>query len=184
MSRSTLDLGLLGLRVGVGATLFAHGAQKLLGWFGGGGLSATAAGFEGMGFRPGRRNALAAGLGEAGGALLVAGAGTPFAAAAAAGTMIGAASVHRPNGFFNTQGGVEYPAVLGLTTAALALTGPGRYSVDHLLGHRLNRNWQATLALSAAVGGGAYVVARRQKAVAAAAAEAAATGTEPGTASA
>jgi putative oxidoreductase len=172
MSRSTLDLGLLGLRAGIGATLFAHGTQKLLGWFGGHGLSATAQGFEGMGFRPGHTNALAAGLGEAGGALLAIGAGTPFAAAASVGAMIGAASVHQPNGFFSANGGLEYPATLGLAAGALALTGPGKYSVDHLLGNRLNRNWQATLALSAAVGGAAFVVARRRKALAEAAAAA------------
>jgi putative oxidoreductase len=154
MSRSTLDLGLLALRAGIGATLFTHGTQKLLGWFGGSGLSATAAGFEGMGFRPGRQNALAAGI----------------AAAANVGTMIGAASVHQPNGFFNQNGGVEYPALLGLAAGALALTGPGKYSLDHALGNRLNRNWHATLGLSAAVAGAAFVVARRRQALAQAAA--------------
>ncbi|GAA3611344.1 DoxX family membrane protein [Kineosporia mesophila] len=173
MTRSTLDLGLLGLRVGVGATLFVHGAQKLFGWFGGGGLAGTAKGFESMGFTPGHPSALAAGLGEAGGALLVVGAATPLAASASVGAMIGAASVHTPNGFFNTEGGLEYPAVLGLAAGAIALTGPGRYSVDHLLGNRLNRGWQASLALSAAAAGGAFVVARRNKTLAAASAPAA-----------
>lgn len=60
-----LDIALLVLRVGIGLTLFAHGAQKLFGWFGGAGLAATGQGFDGMGFRPGRANALCAGLGEA-----------------------------------------------------------------------------------------------------------------------
>ena len=32
------DLGLLMLRVGVGASCFSHGTQKLFGWFGGGGV--------------------------------------------------------------------------------------------------------------------------------------------------
>jgi putative oxidoreductase len=162
---SALDLGLLTLRVGVGGTLFAHGTQKLLGWFGGSGFRSTAETFEGMGFKPGAASAAAAGLGEAGGALVALGAATPLAAAAAAGTMIGAASVHAPAGFFATEGGYEYPAVLGLATATLALTGPGRYSIDALLGYRLNRTPYATAALASAVAGAAFVIARRRKAL-------------------
>jgi putative oxidoreductase len=167
--RSTLDLGLLALRVGVGGTLFAHGAQKLLGWFGGKGFRSTAETFDGMGFKPGAASAAAAGLGEVGGALIALGAATPLAGAAAAGTMIGAASVHAPAGFFATEGGYEYPAVLGLAAAALTLTGPGRYSLDALLGHRLNRASYATAALTAALAGGTFVVARRRKTLDAAA---------------
>src|ERR1700730_293393 len=74
------DLGLLALRVGVGGTLVAHGAQKLFGWFGGAGLQQTGKMFEQLGFRPGQANAIAAGLGEAGGGALLAGGGrTPRA---------------------------------------------------------------------------------------------------------
>lgn len=164
--RSTLDLGLTVLRVGVGATLAVHGAQKLFGWFGGGGLHGTAQAFDSMGFRPGKPSAFAAGVGETAGILLVAGAATPVAGAAVAGTMIGAASVHAPAGFFATEGGYEYPAVLGVAAAALALTGPGRYSVDSLLGHRLNSNRVAVLSLAGAVGAAAAVVARRRNALA------------------
>jgi len=61
------DVGLLALRVGVGSTLFAHGTQKLFGWFGGHGLDGTGKFFESVGFAPGRANAVLAGLGEAGG---------------------------------------------------------------------------------------------------------------------
>jgi len=39
--------------------------------------------------------------------------------------MIPAAAVHAPSGFFATDGGYEYPALLGVCAAALALTGPG-----------------------------------------------------------
>src|SRR4051794_41795344 len=68
MSKST-DLGLLVLRVGFGAAAAAHGAQKLFGWFGGHGLEGTGGFFESVGFTPGKRNALLAGLAEgAGGA--------------------------------------------------------------------------------------------------------------------
>ena len=122
---SARDLGLLALRVGVGGALVAHGSQKLFGWFGGRGLEHTGATFERLGFRPGKLNAIAAGLGEAGGsALLAAGLGTPGASAAVTGTMIVASSMHLNSGFFNSKGGLEYPAVLGWSAAALALTGP------------------------------------------------------------
>jgi putative oxidoreductase len=164
MSVTSRDIGLLVLRVGVGGTLVAHGTQKLFGWFGGAGLAKTAAGFEGFGFRPGKVNAIAAGLGEAGGgALLAAGFGTPGAAAAVAGTMIVAASTHVPNGFFSSNGGLEFPAVLGTSAAALALTGPGTLSLDHALGHRLNQPWMRALALAAVIPATAVVIARRRR---------------------
>jgi putative oxidoreductase len=169
MLNSTVrDLGLLALRVAVGGAVVAHGAQKLFGWFGGAGLEKTGATFERLGFRPGRMNALAAGLGEAGGgALLAVGLGTPGAGAAVAGTMIVAASMHVDSGFFNSKGGFEYPAVLGWSAAALALTGPGALSLDHVLGHRLNRSWMRNLALAATVPAAFAVIARRRRTVAA-----------------
>ena len=162
------DAGLLTLRVGVGGVLFAHGAQKLFGWFGGHGIEGTAGAFDKMGFRPGRLNAMAAGLGEAGGGTLIAlGLATPVAGSVAAGTMIAAASVNTPNGFFATQGGFEFPALLGLTSAALSLTGPGDWSVDKLLGHRFNRPWMAAAGLLASATASSALVRRRRRAVAA-----------------
>lgn len=162
------DIGLLALRVGVGGTLVAHGAQKLFGWFGGPGLEQTGAIFEQVGFRPGKPNALAAGLGEAGGgALLAVGLGTPGAGAAVAGTMIVASSTHVDNGFFGANGGFEYPAVLGWSAAALALTGPGMLSLDRALAHRLNRSWIRNLALAAAAPAALAIIARRRRALAA-----------------
>lgn len=160
-----IDAGLLALRLGAGGVLFAHGAQKLFGWFGGGGLEATGEAFHGMGFRPGRPHALASGLGEAGGGTLLAmGLGTPAAGAAVAAAMAGAASVHAPNGFFSQDGGLEHPAFLGLAGAAVAVSGPGRYSLDHLLGNRLNRPWMVAAALAAAAAGAGVTVARRLRA--------------------
>lgn len=123
------DLGLLLLRLGTGGVLAAHGAQKLLGWFGGGGIEGTGQFMESVGYTPGRASATAAGLAEAGGGTLLAlGLATPAAGAAAAGAMAGASAVHAPNGFFNAGGGYEYAATLGLTAAGLAVTGPGRIS--------------------------------------------------------
>lgn len=161
---SARDLGLLALRVGVGGTLVAHGAQKLFGWFGGGGPDQTGAMFEQIGFSPGRPHAVAAGVSEAGGgALLVLGLGTPGASAALVGTMAVASSMHVGSGFFNTEGGFEYPAILGWSAAALALTGPGAISLDHVLGHRLNRSWMRNIALAAAVPAALAIIARRRR---------------------
>jgi putative oxidoreductase len=166
------DLGLLALRLGVGSTLAAHGAQKLFGWFGGGGIEGTAAGMEAMGFRPSRPSAVLAGLGETGGGVLLAlGLATPVGGAAAASTMVAAGAVHRPAGFFAMKGGYEYTGVLGLVGTALAIAGPGRYSVDALLGDRFNRPWMAATALTLLGGAAVAVVARREQAMAAAAEE-------------
>ncbi|GAA1972403.1 DoxX family protein [Kitasatospora viridis] len=160
------DLGLFVLRAAVGGVLFSHGTQKLFGWFGGGGLEGTAKGMEAMGFKPGGQSALAAGLGEAGGgALLVAGLATPVAGPVVAGTMAGAISVHFPHGFFITKGGYEYPALLGVCGLALSIAGPGRYSLDELTGHTLNRPLLGLLSFAAAAAGAYGVVGKRERGV-------------------
>jgi putative oxidoreductase len=166
---SVRDFGLLVLRAAMGSILFVHGAQKLFGWFGGNGIAGTAVGFEKIGFKPGQANAVAAGLGTAGGgALLALGLATPAAGAAVAGTMAVAAEMHVPGGFFAHEGGVEYVAFLGVAATAVALTGPGKLSVDSLLGHRLNRPWMRNIALASVIPAAAVVVRRRRKALAAA----------------
>ncbi|WUI15250.1 DoxX family membrane protein [Kineococcus sp. NBC_00420] len=166
------DLGLLALRLGIGGTLVAHGAQKLFGAFGGGGIEGTAGAMHAMGFRPGKRNAVLAGASEAGGgALLALGLATPVGGAAAAAAMAAAVFVHKPNGFFATSGGFEYPAVLGLASVALAVGGPGRFSVDGASGHAFNKGWTTVLALGAA-GVGAYSTIKARQATVAADAQA------------
>ncbi|MFD6417721.1 DoxX family protein [Streptomyces sp. NPDC060194] len=161
------DAGLLALRVGTGAVLAAHGTQKLLGWFGGGGLEGTAAAMESMGFKPGKQSALAAGLGEAGGgALLALGLATPAAGAAAVGAMAGAVAVHAPAGFFAQGGGYEYPAFLGFTAAAIGVIGPGRLSLDHATRHRFDQPWTIALAFTASALAAAAVVGKRRSEVA------------------
>src|SRR6185503_13140242 len=125
-----MELGLFLLRITVGLTLAAHGAQKLLGWFGGYGIAGTAGWLESVGFRPGRLHAILAGVTEIGGGLLLAiGLATPLGAAIVASVMIVAAAiVHLKNGFFITGGGVEYNVVLGVAALAIAFTGPGALS--------------------------------------------------------
>ncbi|MGW3207921.1 DoxX family membrane protein [Streptomyces sp. NPDC001135] len=160
------DLGLLLLRLGTGGVLAAHGAQKLFGWFGGHGLEGTGQFMESVGYAPGRASATAAGLAEAGGGTLLAlGLATPAAGAAAAGAMAGAAAVHLPNGFFAQEGGYEYAASLGLAAAGLGITGPGRLSLDHALGHVFDRGWMVPAALGATAAATALVVGVRARRV-------------------
>jgi putative oxidoreductase len=156
-----MKVGLMVLRMVVGGLFFGHGAQKVLGWFGGHGLDATTQAFESMGMRPARRNALMAGASEAGGgAMLAAGALTPLAGAALIGVMATAAwMVHRPKGVWVTEGGYEYTLVLGAAAFAIVADGPGAMSVD-------DREWGlpwAIAALAAGLGGAAFVVMEAQK---------------------
>src|SRR5947207_15586630 len=104
-----MKLGLAAVRVVVGLLFFGHGAQKLFGWFGGHGLRATAGFFDQIGLKPGRRTALAAGAGEAGGgALLALGFLTPVASASLIGVMTQAnRTVHGSKGPWNQGGGWE-----------------------------------------------------------------------------
>src|SRR5688500_16193808 len=100
--------GLLIARLVFGLVLAAHGSQKLFGWFGGYGIAGTAGFFESLGFRPGRLMAVAAGLGELGGGLLVAaGLLGPVGPAAMLAVMIVASSLHWNNGLFATANGIE-----------------------------------------------------------------------------
>jgi putative oxidoreductase len=159
-----METGLLILRLAIGITLAAHGAQKLFGWFGGGGLDGTAPIMEYMGFRPGRLQAALAGAAETfGGLFLAAGLLTPFAAAALFGVMIVAAgSAHWGKGFF-LPAGFEYTLVLGAGALAIAFTGPGAFSLDRVLGiYRAGGSWGLAALLVGVAAGGAQLVARRQ----------------------
>jgi putative oxidoreductase len=79
--------------------------------------------------------AVLAGLAEFGGGLgLALGLGTrPAGFVASANMAVAARKAHWPQGFYG-QGGYEFPLLLGLVAAALALTGPGAISFDRLLG--------------------------------------------------
>lgn len=128
-----MSYGLLLIRLVLGATMSAHGAQKLFGSFGGPGRAGTAGFFAGIGLQPARELAVVAGLAElCGGILLALGLFTPFAAFAIAVVMVTAVSaVHWKNGFFAGNGGFEFNLLIYAVVVGLAAIGPGRFSLDH-----------------------------------------------------
>jgi putative oxidoreductase len=130
-----MSYGLLLLRVVVGLTMFGHGAQKLFGWFGGYGVRGTAGFFGTLGFRAPVAMTVLAGLAESSGLLFAAGFLTPVAATAIAVVMLNAiGSVHWEKGFWNSNGGLEFPLTIATVAIAVAATGPGRFSIDRALG--------------------------------------------------
>lgn len=159
-----MDIGLLLLRVTAGLTLAAHGSQKLFGWFGGAGPDRAGTFLETLGFYPGRRHAVLAGLVETGGGLLLAaGLLTPLAATAVISVMVVAAvSVHVKGGFFSTSGGFEYNLVLGVAGLAIAFTGPGAISLDAVFGLLVSGELWGFGALLVGVVGGALQLAQRR----------------------
>ena len=132
--RGTLDLGLLILRVSVGAIVLVHGLQKLVGWFDGPGLSGFQDIVSGAGYQQAQLLSILGAIGEtAGGALLILGLATPLAGAAVLAVMINAwlvRQVAEPGLQFFAPTGVEYETLLALAAAAIVLTGPGRIAID------------------------------------------------------
>jgi putative oxidoreductase len=160
-----MGIGKLILRATVGGYFFGHGMQKLAGWFGGGGPEETGQFFEQLGLRPGRENALIAGAAEAGGgSLLALGLFTPAAVSMLSGVMTNAIRhVHRQNGLWVTDGGVEYPVVILAVLAALADGGPGRFSLDEALGIRLRGPVVTAVAMGAGAVGAVYLAEHGQE---------------------
>lgn len=150
------DLALLSARGVLGGYLAVHGAQKLFGAFGGRGIDATAASFDRIGLRPGQVTARVAGTSElAGGILTAAGAAHPVGPVTLAATMAVASSTHRANGALAAQGGFELPLTNMAAALALAVTGPGRLSVDRALGTTVPRSLARLVVAGAAVASGA-----------------------------
>ncbi len=134
-----LDVGLLVLRVVIGALIAAHGAQKLFGVWGGPGWKGTVGMMDRMHLYPAPFWALVAALAEFGGGLLILfGFLWPLGPLALMAQMIMAIfQVHASKGFWNTQGGFEFPLTLLTVGFVLGLTSPGVYSIDHAVGFAL-----------------------------------------------
>ncbi|HJR61743.1 MAG TPA: DoxX family protein [Vicinamibacterales bacterium] len=120
------------LRLVVGVVFVVHGAQKLFGAWGGGGLAGTAAYFAQLGLEPAYPLAVSAGVVEfGGGILLVLGAFTLFVSLALTLDMLVAIwKVHLAHGFFAAANGYEFNLTLIAALACLMLTGAGELSVD------------------------------------------------------
>ena len=138
---NTLSTALL--RIALGAVFFPHGAQKVLGWFGGYGFSGT------MGFMTGTLHipavfAFLAIAAEFAGALgLIVGLGTRIAALGIASVMAVAITMHAQYGFFmNWTGaqkgeGIEYHVLALAVAIALILRGGGKLSADSAIAKTL-----------------------------------------------
>jgi len=131
------DIALLLARVLVGVVLVAHGWDKLAGQ----GVSATAGFFGSLGIPAPEVAAVAVAVLElGGGALLVLGAATTVVSALVLVDMAAAFwLVHRGNGVFVDGGGWELVGVIAAVALALLGAGPGRASLDHLVGARSRR---------------------------------------------
>ena len=159
-----MALGLLILRLVVGLTMAAHGSQKLFGWFGGYGLQGTGGFLEKLGFFPGRRNALFAGLAELlGGLLLALGLATPLAATLIVSVMfVAVATVHVKNGYFITNQGYEYNLTLAAVAVSVAIIGAGPVSLDAALGiHDAGPLWGLAALVAGLVGGAVQLAGRK-----------------------
>jgi putative oxidoreductase len=164
-----MEIGLLIIRLVVGALLVGHGAQKLFGWFGGYGLKGTGGYMESFGLRPGLLFAFAAGAAElTGGLLFATGLGTPVAAAMVASTMLVAARTdHAGQGLWIYNGGFEFVLTNAAVVLGFAFAGAGQWSLDHAIGWDVAGTWWGLAAAFGAVLGGGSVLALRRLGVAA-----------------
>ena len=122
------------VRVPLGVIMFAHGSQKTLGLFGGGGFSKTIEGFEqNLGIPP-VFTVLAMAAEFLGGICVLLGLLTRLSAFGIACTMLVALfHVHLANGFFLKNQGIEYTFALAGMAIFLLATGSGGLSIDRLL---------------------------------------------------
>jgi putative oxidoreductase len=161
-----MEAGLLLIHLIIGATLAAHGSQKLFGWLGGYGIEGTGGYLESFGLRHGSLMALAAGSSElVGGLLFAAGFLTPLAAALIAGTMLVAARTdHAGKGFWIYNGGNEYVVTVTAVVIGLAFNGAGAWSLDAALDLNLDGvAWGLGALAAAAIGAGGVLTLSRER---------------------
>ena len=151
----TADVGLLILRLALGAVYVAHGTRKL-GLGDPGGFAGFANSIERRRFRPPLAWAIVAvGAEVVGGILLILGLLTPLAGAMLLGQSLMIITVAAPRGFWHDKGGVEYPILLAAAALACGLVGAGAISLDAMLGIDLP---PAVGPLAAVVAAGGVVV--------------------------
>lgn len=133
-----LDLTLL--RIALGGVMFAHGAQKMLGWFGGGGWNGTMQFFTQGAHMSYFTGALTILIEFFGSIMLLTGTFTRVAALGMFGLFIGIIyNVMWPNGFFMNWGGdkhgegFEYHILVLGMCLALMIGGAGKLSIDSLI---------------------------------------------------
>lgn len=119
------------LRLTLGVVFFMHGAQKVLGWYGGGGLEGTAQFMNSLGI-PTFMAYVSSFWEFLGGIFLIVGFLTRIWALGLVINMIVAMQLAH-SGFFVSQGGIELALVLMVMALAVTLLGSGRYSIDHSL---------------------------------------------------
>jgi putative oxidoreductase len=143
------DAAALLVRLVHGSLMAGHGAQKLFGHFEGPGLEGTTGFMEMLGLRPGRPWAVLAGLTEFGGGVLtVLGLLNPLGPIGVIASMsMATAKAHWGKPIWVTEGGAELPVTNTAISTALILNGPGKYSLDRVLGIRLPA-WAAPLGLA------------------------------------
>jgi putative oxidoreductase len=151
----SIDLAILLIRLSVGLTFAAHGAQKAFGWWGGPGMTGWRGAIDRMGFRPVGLFAAVSVLAELiGGHMLGAGFVTPAAAAVLVGlSVVIIFKVHWSRGFFTSKGGFEFPFVLAIGAVAIGVAGPGQVSFDHLIGLEPTATVRGVLLVIGALGG-------------------------------
>jgi putative oxidoreductase len=151
-------VALLLVRVVVGITMIMHGYNH---WRGGDRIAGTARWFSGLGLKYGVLQAWLSVVTELGaGFLLIAGLLTPLACAAVISVMLIAGLLaHRSNGFFVFREGYEYVLVLSVISLALAVLGPGRFSLDNAVGSEITGWAGGGIALGVAVAATAGMLA-------------------------
>ena len=143
--RNLTDASLLVLRLAMGIVMFPHGAQKVLGWYGGYGFAGTMHAFTTMMHIPPFFAVLGILAEFLGSIFLIAGVLTRLSALAISVNMLVALTLAWPNGFFmnwfgNQKGeGIEYFIYALAVGIILIIAGPGRYSVDALVSNALHR---------------------------------------------
>ncbi len=130
-TQTITNIAIFALRLILATVFIFHGSQKLFGWFGGYGLTATGQYMESIGIPFGTVSAFLAGSTEFfGGILLLAGVLIPIVTIPMVATMLVASFVAHGGGFSAQTGGMEYSLTLAVVLASLGLLGAGDWTLE------------------------------------------------------